>query len=117
MSKKLEKLADEMMRLTPQEGEQLALIIKAKVMGIDNNKIRKAVKSTKYGLNTAKEASCPRPKIGKLTNIIKSPASVLNNEKINTAFKIVRIGIDKDREAEAKIPLFFSIKYNCQCIK
>ena len=32
MSKKLEKLADEMMRLTPQEGEQLALIIKAKVM-------------------------------------------------------------------------------------
>jgi len=27
MSKKLEKLADEMMRLTPQEGEQLALII------------------------------------------------------------------------------------------
>ena len=32
MTKKLEKLADEMMRLTPQEGEQLALIIKAKVM-------------------------------------------------------------------------------------
>ena len=32
MSKKLEKLADEMIRLTPQEGEQLALIIKAKVM-------------------------------------------------------------------------------------
>jgi len=32
MSKRLEKLADEMMRLTPQEGEQLALIIKAKVM-------------------------------------------------------------------------------------
>ena len=32
MSKKLEKLADEMMKLTPQEGEQLALIIKAKVM-------------------------------------------------------------------------------------
>ena len=32
MNKKLEKLADEMMRLTPQEGEQLALIIKAKVM-------------------------------------------------------------------------------------
>ena len=32
MSKKLEKLADEMIRLSPQEGEQLALIIKAKVM-------------------------------------------------------------------------------------
>ena len=32
MSKRLEKLADEMMKLTPQEGEQLALIIKAKVM-------------------------------------------------------------------------------------
>ena len=32
MSKRLEKLADEMMRLTPEEGEQLALIIKAKVM-------------------------------------------------------------------------------------
>ena len=32
MTKRLEKLADEMMRLTPQEGEQLALIIKAKVM-------------------------------------------------------------------------------------
>tara|TARA_R110000824_G_scaffold380612_1_gene573051 strand:+ start:155 stop:406 length:252 start_codon:yes stop_codon:yes gene_type:complete len=32
MTKRLEKLADEMMRLTPEEGEQLALIIKAKVM-------------------------------------------------------------------------------------
>ena len=32
MTKRLEKLADEMMRLTPAEGEQLALIIKAKVM-------------------------------------------------------------------------------------
>ena len=32
MSKKLEKLASEMLRLTPEEGEQLALIIKAKVM-------------------------------------------------------------------------------------
>ena len=32
MSKKLEKLADEMIRLTPQEGEQLALIIKAKIL-------------------------------------------------------------------------------------
>jgi hypothetical protein len=32
MTKKLEKLADEMMRLSPQEGEQLALIIKAKML-------------------------------------------------------------------------------------
>jgi hypothetical protein len=32
MTKKLEKLADEMIRLTPQEGEQLALIIKAKML-------------------------------------------------------------------------------------
>jgi len=32
MTKKLEKLADEMMRLTPQEGEQLTLIIRAKMM-------------------------------------------------------------------------------------
>ena len=32
MTKKLERLADEMIRLTPQEGEQLALIIKAKML-------------------------------------------------------------------------------------
>ena len=32
MTKKLEKLADEMIRLSPGEGEQLALIIKAKMM-------------------------------------------------------------------------------------
>ena len=32
MTKKLEKLAEEMMRLSPEEGEQLALIIKAKAM-------------------------------------------------------------------------------------
>ena len=32
MTKKLEKLADEMIRLSPGEGEQLALIIKAKAM-------------------------------------------------------------------------------------
>ena len=32
MDKKLEKLADEMIRLTPEEGQQLSLIIKAKIM-------------------------------------------------------------------------------------
>jgi hypothetical protein len=32
MTKKLEKLADEMIRLTPEEGQQLSLIIKAKIM-------------------------------------------------------------------------------------
>ena len=32
MDKKLEKLADEMIRLSPEEGQQLSLIIKAKIM-------------------------------------------------------------------------------------
>jgi hypothetical protein len=32
MSKKLEKLADEMINLSPEEGQKLALIIRAKVM-------------------------------------------------------------------------------------
>mgnify|MGYP001152503269 CR=1 FL=1 len=32
MTKKLEKLADEMIRLTPEEGQQLSMIIKAKIM-------------------------------------------------------------------------------------
>ena len=32
MTKKLEKLADEMIRLSPEEGQQLSLIIKAKIM-------------------------------------------------------------------------------------
>ena len=31
MDKKLEKLADEMIRLSPEEGQQLSLIIKAKI--------------------------------------------------------------------------------------
>jgi hypothetical protein len=32
MTKKLEKLADEMINLSPEEGQKLALIIRAKVM-------------------------------------------------------------------------------------
>ena len=32
MTKKLEKLADEMINLSPEEGQKLAMIIKAKVM-------------------------------------------------------------------------------------
>jgi hypothetical protein len=32
MSKKLEKLADEMINLSPEDGQKLAMIIKAKVM-------------------------------------------------------------------------------------
>jgi len=32
MTKKLEKLADEMIRLSPEEGQQLSMIIKAKIM-------------------------------------------------------------------------------------
>ena len=32
MSKKLEKLADEMINLSPEDGQELAMIIKAKVM-------------------------------------------------------------------------------------
>jgi len=32
MSKSLEKLADQMIRLTPEEGQKLQLIIKAKLM-------------------------------------------------------------------------------------
>jgi hypothetical protein len=32
MTKKLEKLADEMIRLTPEEGQKLAMIIRAKMM-------------------------------------------------------------------------------------
>ena len=32
MDKKLEKLADEMINLSPEEGQKLALIIRAKVM-------------------------------------------------------------------------------------
>jgi len=32
MSKKLEKLADEMINLSPEDGQKLALIIKAKIM-------------------------------------------------------------------------------------
>ena len=32
MSKKLEKLADQMINLSPEEGQQLSMIIKAKIM-------------------------------------------------------------------------------------
>ena len=32
MAKRLEKLADKLIRLSPEEGEQLALIIRAKLM-------------------------------------------------------------------------------------
>ena len=32
MTKKLEKLADEMINLSPEEGQQLSMIIKAKIM-------------------------------------------------------------------------------------
>ncbi len=32
MTKKLEKLADEMIKLSPEEGQQLSMIIKAKIM-------------------------------------------------------------------------------------
>ena len=32
MDKKLEKLADQMINLSPEEGQQLSLIIKAKIM-------------------------------------------------------------------------------------
>jgi hypothetical protein len=32
MTKKLEKLADQMINLSPEEGQQLSLIIKAKIM-------------------------------------------------------------------------------------
>ena len=32
MTKKLEKLADEMINLSPEDGQKLALIIKAKIM-------------------------------------------------------------------------------------
>jgi len=32
MDKKLEKLADEMINLSPEEGQKLAMIIKAKIM-------------------------------------------------------------------------------------
>ena len=56
MSKSLEKLADKMIRLSPEEQQKLQLIIKAKLLP-------KMAKAPKWGVNTYVEST--KPKIGR----------------------------------------------------